>query len=510
MFCVRKSILSVLTRRVLSFCIVLVFVCSLCVNTTALAAIHPKDTEANALKELGIFKGREDGFALDQNLTRIEAAVILLRLLGKESEALAYDLPHPFDDVPAWAGAQIGYLYKYDLVKGITQTHFGNGPISFDQMMTLLLRALGYNDSAGDFLWSNASLKAVELSVLTPRRYAIITEEPSFTREDLVTCVFGVLSAVGKGARTTLIRRLLNDAVLSEQQIQSTGCIELLEAAGLLTPLSRHIVLNQKFEINPVSPDSQITLTVSLADNYQNRQRVISHRFSHTPESVYYVDGSLFAVFSLKNFTVHTTIEIETELEIYRYDYTTAQKVYFPMQLSEQDRKRYVSSTNWIESDDPAFRSVTFGNENDSDFQKLQAIKNYVLTHMKIEITKDDVSALTALKRGAGDCFDYSIVLAAFCRANDIPARIIIGVMPRDGLPGHAYCEVFLQDFGWVPFDLVNTATGYVTFEQLKNEFVYLASVSHSGGNMGYSDYFYGYGLNCTYDYVETCRELEK
>jgi hypothetical protein len=475
---------------------------------TVSAAIHPEDLEANALKVLDIFVGRQDGFALDQELTRVEAAVILLRLLGKESAALAEKRPHPFVDVPEWAGDHIGYLYQNALINGMSETHFGNSSVTFDQMMTMLMRALGYDDSVGDFTWSEASKKAVELSILTPRRYAVVLEGSSFTRGDLVVCVYGVLSAPEKNTQTTLLRGLINDSVLSEEQIRSTGHLELMQAAEISWPQSRHINLYQRFEIEPTASNGNVTITVSLADNYQNRQRVIGHKFSHTPERIYYLDGSLFAVFSMKNFTQKTTLVIETELEIFRYDHFTAQRLQFPIQLSGRDREKYTNSTDQIESADPTFSGVVFGGKDSSDYERLQAIVDYVLSHMESEIMdNNDDSALTAWQRGKGDCFGYGLVLAAYCRANDIPARLVVGVMPGAGLPGHAYCEVFLNELGWVPIDPVTIATGYATIEQIENNFVYLANVFQTDGPMGNADFYQWSGSGCSVNIIETFRE---
>jgi len=138
---------------ILAAIIAVVLIFSPIMQIPALAAIHPNDTEAKALKNLGIILGDESGFALDRNPTRVEASVILLRLLGKESIASTTPYEHPFDDVPDWADSYIGYLYHFGLTKGISETQFGNSTVTANQMMTFILRALGYSDSepATDF-----------------------------------------------------------------------------------------------------------------------------------------------------------------------------------------------------------------------------------------------------------------------------------------------------------------------------------------------------------------------
>lgn len=53
---------------------------------------------------MNLFKGVSDtNFDLGRAPSRIEALVIMLRLMGKEAEILAGEYQHPFTDVPSWA-----------------------------------------------------------------------------------------------------------------------------------------------------------------------------------------------------------------------------------------------------------------------------------------------------------------------------------------------------------------------------------------------------------------------
>lgn len=47
------------------------------------------------LKELQVFKGTSTGFELDREPTRLEAAVMFVRLLGAEEEAKKKNYGHP-------------------------------------------------------------------------------------------------------------------------------------------------------------------------------------------------------------------------------------------------------------------------------------------------------------------------------------------------------------------------------------------------------------------------------
>ena len=131
---------------------ILILITMILMTITAFANSDGVEYEDYALKlkEIGVFTGTNAGFELDRAPTRIEAAVMFVRLLGAEQEAKGKKYIHPFTDVPRWASDYVGYLYHEKLSNGISSTAFG----STDKMpaksyMTFILRALGYSDSTG-------------------------------------------------------------------------------------------------------------------------------------------------------------------------------------------------------------------------------------------------------------------------------------------------------------------------------------------------------------------------
>ena len=80
---------------------------------------------AEAMNEIGIFKGTQAGFELDRAPTRAEAATMLVRLLGAEEEALALSYTAPYTDVADWAKPYVQYLHDAGLTKGTSETTFG-------------------------------------------------------------------------------------------------------------------------------------------------------------------------------------------------------------------------------------------------------------------------------------------------------------------------------------------------------------------------------------------------
>lgn len=100
-------------KKLLSAILCLTFVFAL-IPATALADGATEEwpdnaaAAANQLYELGLFKGtgtKADGspeFELDRAPTRLEALVMLIRLLGIEQEALKENVHCHFKDVPQW------------------------------------------------------------------------------------------------------------------------------------------------------------------------------------------------------------------------------------------------------------------------------------------------------------------------------------------------------------------------------------------------------------------------
>jgi len=149
---------------------------------------------AQKLAEIGVFVGTGDGFELNRQPTRIEAFVILIRLLGKEEEALSMTAEtSPFTDVPDWAVAYVNYGYSEGLTKGISETEFGSSDIIRSRSFTtFILRSLGYDDIEGDFSWSDANDFGKEIGLLEDQLFNEIVNE-DFLRNQVAKLAYNAL-----------------------------------------------------------------------------------------------------------------------------------------------------------------------------------------------------------------------------------------------------------------------------------------------------------------------------
>lgn len=195
--------------------VVLVGICLLLLGTITFGE-NNYDAFADDLKALGLFKGTANGYELDRAPSRVEGAAMLLRLLGKEEEALKAGHTHPFKDVPNWASPYVGYMYEKGLTKGLSATTFGsNDLLDAKSYMTFVLRALNYDDSKGDFAWASALDFASTMDLITPIEAEQI-QNKGFLRGNMVWMSHQALWKSLKGQNQTLQEKLLAEGAISK------------------------------------------------------------------------------------------------------------------------------------------------------------------------------------------------------------------------------------------------------------------------------------------------------
>ncbi len=144
---------------------------------------------ADTLNELGLFNGYGDDadgnpiYGLDDSPSRLEGLILLVRLLGKEEDALAISRTHPFTDVPEWGDRYVGYAYEFGLTSGVSDTLFdADSSMTATQYITFVLRALNYV-SGINFDYADAISYAEGLGVIAAGTYS---DSQNFTRGNVV------------------------------------------------------------------------------------------------------------------------------------------------------------------------------------------------------------------------------------------------------------------------------------------------------------------------------------
>ena len=197
----------------------------LALPVTAHAMELTPEEGANTLYELGLFQGTgvtangRPVYALNTAPTRAQAVTMLVRLLGKGSEAQAGTWDLPFTDLEDWARPYVGYAYTNGLTNGLSETRFGgSAAVTRDQYLTFLLRALGYS-SETDFTWSSAAAYAASLG--------LSAQEPAgqkaFTRGSVAALSAAALAQPLKGGTTTLAEKLAAEGTIDRDLAAEYG-----------------------------------------------------------------------------------------------------------------------------------------------------------------------------------------------------------------------------------------------------------------------------------------------
>ena len=196
---------------------------AVCVGAAAAAMLTASAFAANytncadSLHEMGLFQGTQNGYDLDRTPTRAEAAVMLVRLLGKEAEAKALTYTAPFTDLKGWEKPYVQYLYSNGLANGTNRTTFNpTGKCTAQMYATFLLRALGYSDTA-DFSYANAIETAREQGIYDTG----IINTQNFLRDDAAAASYTVLSVSPKNSEGTLLDQLVSENAITEADAKS-------------------------------------------------------------------------------------------------------------------------------------------------------------------------------------------------------------------------------------------------------------------------------------------------
>ena len=196
---------------------------AVCVGAAAAAMLTASAFAANytncadSLHEMGLFQGTQNGYDLDRTPTRAEAAVMLVRLLGKEAEAKALTYTAPFTDLKGWEKPYVQYLYSNGLANGTNRTTFHpTGKCTAQMYAVFLLRALGYSDTA-DFSYANAIETAREQGIYDTG----IINVQNFLRDDAAAASYTVLSVSPKNSEGTLLDQLVSENAITEADAKS-------------------------------------------------------------------------------------------------------------------------------------------------------------------------------------------------------------------------------------------------------------------------------------------------
>jgi transglutaminase-like putative cysteine protease len=230
---------------------------------------------------------------------------------------------------------------------------------------------------------------------------------------------------------------------------------------------------------------AKIKLIVLLPQTLQDRQEILSIKYSKKPSRTFRVNGNRYAEFVFLRPEKRTKLKISVKAKLFRYDLLTARKKNGREYYEQSELGEYLKQEKYIEKDNPQIRQIAKSIEGRTEVEIVKNIFNYVTDNLKYySHGGKDWGALKTLEKKKGDCSEYSDLFIALCRAKNIPARFISGYIrrPDSARSKHNWAEVYLQKYGWVPFDpstsdINNRIMRKMAFEKLRPAYIYFSNI---------------------------------
>jgi hypothetical protein len=250
---------------------------------------------------------------------------------------------------------------------------------------------------------------------------------------------------------------------------------------------SNKVELYLSYDLLVLGKTTKISFVTLVPQTIPDRQTISRINYSPKPSRIFSRNGNQYAEFVFVNPKRYVKIKIKVKAELFEYTILTAIEKGKRPPAKNAGLAEFLKQEKYIEKDDHRIQEAAKGIEGRVDLEKVLNIYDYVTDNMEYSIAnKKALGAVNALMRGKGDCTEYSDLFVALCRAKNVPARVIIGyrVDRNAASPKHNWVEVYLKEYGWVPFDpssgdvgnasgkgrLLNTGAVYFYYSHIRND----------------------------------------
>ncbi len=237
--------------------------------------------------------------------------------------------------------------------------------------------------------------------------------------------------------------------------------------------------------------------------NYKKRDEVFSD------------EHNLIASFNLGELLEGESVYayVNSDVTLYEYNYGGSGNREGAYNI-EEDFSRYTKGEYFINSDSQKVRSSVgsiIGSEKDPRVIA-ETLYDFVAGKLRYDEGKviDEIFgysyASDILDKEKGVCTDYSILYAALCRAAGIPAQFVQGIPVYSILAeadnkleyAHAWVEIFLPGYGWIPVDITSedgfmAYSYYLNLETYKGSGIFYKSLAIDGEKYYPTGYYYSW-----------------
>ncbi len=313
-------------------------------------------------------------------------------------------------------------------------------------------------------------------------------------------------SEVGKYTITLIVSDGKDQSLVKRQ-------IEVVEIGGSIIIEAEHsltVEIQYVFENMGPGDIEDLFCLIEVPQTHHPYQVIMDRRSNYVEgDQLFNDEFNIVAQFNLGRLAQgkSKTAYINSDVILYEYDYADIGGA-VSYEFGDTDLEDHTKSEYFIDSDSNIIKSAVrtaVGQEKDPLViaEKLYDLVTATLDydHSILENGKFGFNyASQVLQDGKGVCTDYSVLYAALCRAAGIPAAIVQGVPvfsilnePEKELPyGHAWVEIKLPGYGWVPVD-VTSEEDFMEYNYFLNLQTYKGSgIFHKSLKIDGEDYYPG------------------
>ncbi len=249
------------------------------------------------------------------------------------------------------------------------------------------------------------------------------------------------------------------------------------------TRLKNEVEFKLTYDLSIQAIPSQLKFIAPIPQTIPARQKISDIQYSPEPARLFEQNGVKYAEFAFTRPPSQLRLQIKVKATLFRYDLATVKKKQNEVEPNAPDLSPFLKNEKFIEKNNPQIKEIAETIPDANQIELVRQIYDYVAHSMNYKYSTHEAGALGALRKKEGACTDYCDLFVALCRAKNIPSRIVKGYISESlDSPKHAWAEVYLEKYGWVPFDLTygdveQSSIRNERFENLRPIYVYLTNI---------------------------------
>ena len=236
--------------------------------------------------------------------------------------------------------------------------------------------------------------------------------------------------------------------------------------------------LKMNYEFFSTGKTNKLHFTCLIPKNIDHAQNVIKTEFMPQPVKVFNENGNNYAEFIIDSFSEKKEISVNVTIEIFKSDFNTI-KMNQTILSKFSPSENYLINERFIEKDNDLIKSAANRLIGKDTINTIKNIYNFTLNELSYSGyngSNNGDGALKALMTKRGDCTDFSDLFVSLCRANNIPARVVVGYTTEfTNTHKHSWVEVYTKNDNWIRLD--PTPGNSISFGDLKNKYIQLSEI---------------------------------